>query len=111
MSAEAVRRLVQEDPRHEHAYSTKVKEAVAAYARQRRREGATWATISAEVGVSPTSVRKWMLSGPRPGFHQVLVVDAPEPVTVAQLALSTPSGFVLSGFSLKQAVALLRTLA
>ena len=52
-----------------------------------------------------------MLSGPRPGFHQVLVVDAPEPVTVAQLALSTPSGFVLSGFSLEQAVALLRTLA
>ena len=113
MTAAAVRRLVKADARPNNTYSSEVREAVADYARRRRNQGARWREIQDEVGVSATTARKWAAANDG-GFHQVVIVDeqplVPATVPVQTLTITTPSGFVLSGFSLDQAVGLMRDL-
>lgn len=114
MNAAAVRAQVQADPRTHHAYAPATRAAVGRYAKQRRAEGARWAQIAEEVGVSTTSARKWMRAIEAHGFRQVVLVDDSPVVEVApddELVITSPLGFTLTGCTLDQAVAVLRSLA
>lgn len=113
MNAEAIRQLIRNDPRPNHAYSDAVREAVGRYARVRREQGARWSDIEQEVGISNTSARTWMLALDKRGFHEVVIVDPPTLVhdtLEPPLTLTSPAGFVLAGCSLDQALALLQRL-
>ncbi len=114
MNVDAIRTLIQNDPRPTNAFSSDVRRAVGRYAEQRRREGAGWSQIANAVGVSSTSVRKWALAREGQGFHQVVLVED-TPVVEARpaedLVITSPLGFTLTGCSLEQAIAVLRRLA
>lgn len=114
MNVDAIQKLIQADPRPTHAYSPDVRAAVGRYAQRRRDQGARWSEISEDLGVSSTSVRKWMMALEPHGFHQVVLVDDPpvvEAVPGEGLVITSPLGFTLTGCSLEQAIAVLRRLA
>lgn len=114
MNVDAIRQLIENDPRPTHAFSADVRRAVGRYAEQRRSEGARWSQISDEVGVSSTSVRKWALALERQGFRQVVLVEDPpvvDPRPVEELVITSPQGFTLTGCSLEQAIVVLGRLA
>ncbi len=116
MTIETIRELMRAHPPTPEGYPQGVRDAVARYAHRRRQEGALWTTLVAEVGVSCTSMRNWIAMLTPAGFHEVVVVDEPGACQLqagpasAGLALTSPTGFVLTGFDLEQAVALLREL-
>lgn len=111
MRAEAIRQLINDDPRIDHAYSAEVRRAVGRYARRRRDEGARWSDIAEELGISDTSARKWMLALQTGGFQQVVIVDAvPVEAAGAELVITSPSGFALTGCSFEEAVVLMQRL-
>lgn len=109
MDAQAIRQLVADDPRLDHAYSPEVRRVVGRYTRRRRDEGARWSDIQREVGVSSTSARTWMVALEAGGFQQVVIVDPPDE-RANQLVITSPSGFALSGCSLDEAVVLMQRL-
>lgn len=117
MDAHAIRTLVKENPRTPEGYAPQVKAAVAAYAAARRAAGCTWETVAAETGVSTTSARTWLRERETGGgFEQVLVVAQPAEAEVVEvsperpLSLTSPSGFTLTGFTLAEAIELMRGL-
>lgn len=112
MDAEAIRKLIDNDPRPNHAYSDDVREAVGRYTRQRRDQGARWSDIERELGVSNTSAKNWMLALESRGFHEVVIVEPPafEDAVETPLVITSPAGFILSGCSLEQAIVLLQRL-
>jgi hypothetical protein len=110
MDTEAVRQLINDDPRPHHAYSSEVRRAVGRYAKRRREEGARWCDIEQELGISSTSARKWMLALGTGGFQQVVVVEPPVKPSTAELVIISPAGFSLTGCSLEEAVAVMQRL-
>jgi hypothetical protein len=85
---------------------------IAAYAQQRRGDGASCAGIAAGVGVSTESIRRWVT--PRPvtterALVAVHVVDAAP--AGERLAVVSPTGYRVDGLTLGQVAALLRQLA
>jgi len=114
MTIETVRELMNANPPSPtDGYAQEVRDGVARYARQRREDGVLWSVLEAEVGVSSTSMRNWMRMLVPARFHQVMVVDEAEPIgtlPLGPLTITSPSGFVLAGFDLDQAVAVLRGL-
>ena len=112
MSIESIRALVRDNPRTSDGYPRCVRDAVGAYGRTRRAAGVTWAALEDEVGISCTSIRSWMRALQRGSFHEVVVVDDPaiEVIEGAGIAITSPSGFVLSGCTLEQATWVLRSL-
>jgi len=114
MNADTIRSQVQADPRTHDAYAPATRVAVGRYAKQRRAEGARWTQIADEAGVSTTSARTWMLAVEAQGFRQVVLVDdspVVEVVPADELVITSPLGFTLTGCTLEQAVAVLRSLA
>ena len=111
MNAESIRTLIINNPRTRDGYTKPVRDAVANYAQARRTEGASWAAIEAEIDVSATSMRRWIQEPSEGGFHQVVVVDHAGHDLIepdgAELTITTPSGFTLTGFTLDQATLLL----
>ncbi len=111
MNLESIRMLIQANPRTSDGYLQKVRDAVGRYAQQCRDEGMRWDLLEREVGISSTSMRIWMqaLQGAR--FQQVVVVDdSPVEVLEQGFAITSPSGFTLTGCSLEQAALLLQRL-
>lgn len=115
MTIETVRELMNANPPSPtDGYAQEVRDAVAHYARRQREEGVIWSVLEAELGMSSASMRNWMRMHTPARFHQVMVVDEPEPIEaepLGRLTLTSPSGFVLAGIDLDQAVALLRSLS
>lgn len=111
MNIDDIRALVRANPRATDGYPEQVREVVGRYGRRRRDEGARWADIEAEVGVSRTSIRSWMRAL-LVGFHQVAIVDEPSVVEVMPQAfvITSPSGFALTGCTLEQAAAVMQRL-
>lgn len=111
MNIEAIRALIQANPRSAEGYPQQIRNVVVRYAQRRRDEGARWADIEAEVGVSSTSIGNWKraLSG---GFQPVVIVDEPPVVEVVSeaLVIASPSGFTLTGCTLEQATAVMQRL-
>ena len=103
------------NPKTPDGYPQTVRDTVARYAQRRRQEGALWTTLEGEVGVSSTSMRNWIAMLTPAGFHEVLFVDEPvdDAIDIAldrPLVITSPSGFVLTGFDLDQAITVLREL-
>jgi hypothetical protein len=76
------------------------------YARQRRSAGAGIGRIARELGVSGTTLRKWMAA---PAFVEVKVIDD-EP-TSRSLVVGGPCGLRIEGMTLDTLVELLRRLS
>jgi hypothetical protein len=110
MDIKSLRQLINDNPRTKDGYPRIVREAAACYARWRRERGAVWSKIEAEIGVTSTSLRSWMASTRPAAFQQVVVVDEPPPVFAAELVITSPNGFTLTGCSLEQAARVLRSL-
>lgn len=112
MNAKSIRQLIRDNPRTTDGYPQEVRDTVGRYARQRRADGARWGQIETEIGVSCTSMRKWMQALDSAGFHEVVIVEDDGVVHEEPLGLTitTPSGFSLTGCSLEQAVLLMRGL-
>lgn len=111
MHADAIRQLIRDDPRLDHAYSPEVRQAVGLYAKRRRDQGARWSDIQEELGISSTSARTWMLALETGGFQQVAIVDAtPVEPGAAELVITSPSGFALTGCSFDEAVVIMQRL-
>ena len=114
MNIDAIRDMVQRDHCAYNAFAPEVRAAVGRYGRWRHDQGASWAQVAAEVGLSTSSVRKWSMRQETAGFQQVVLVDdAPvvESLLEDPLVITAPSGFTLTGCSLEQAIAVLRSLA
>lgn len=113
MTIETVRRLMHDHPRTTDGYPPEVRDAVARYASAQRRAGTRWCILEAEVGVSSASMRNWIEGLAPGGFQEVVVGDAPphtSNASPAALTITSPTGFVLAGCDLEQAIAVLRSL-
>lgn len=88
-----------------------VRERVVVYTAERRRDGASWRAIAADVGVSEVTLARW--AGARPSravvpFRAVHVASTPpEP----RLVVHGPGGVRVEGLTLADAAELLRRLA
>lgn len=80
------------------------------YVESQRAAGVTWSTISEDLGVGVSLLRKWCAAAP-PRFARVeLEEDESAAAEESDVRLRTPSGFEVSGLSVDQAVELLRRL-
>ena len=111
MDIQAIRQMITDDPRLDHAYSQEVRQVVGRYTRRRRDDGASWSQIERELGISCTSAKRWMRGTQTGGFQQVVIAGgAPTSDVKAALVITSPSGFELTGFSFDEAVELMRRL-
>jgi hypothetical protein len=87
-----------------------VREAVVAYAQEARSAGRPWSEIVAQVGLSKTSVRRWM-KAPRRREAQFKPVQVKMPIPEKRgLVLVTASGDRIEGLTVSEATTLLRGL-
>lgn len=90
-----------------------------------RQRGRCWEDLSRSIGICETTIRRWLSKDERTGIAErgeLLPVGLrPEPIDTtdivstrkdkAKLTIETPKGFRLQGFSLDEAVYLLRELS
>jgi predicted transcriptional regulator len=86
---------------------------IAGYAAERRAAGARMEAIARETGVSPESVRRWLVGAARrrrPTMSAVAVAIGPEQVA-GGVVLVSPSGYRVEGLDVAGIAAVLRQLA
>lgn len=106
IDAQGVRRI-------REPYSERVQKLVAAYAREARREGQGWRRIATAVGMSPTTVERYVRrhgEDERVSMVPVVVSSPDSPARHRPLVLVSPSGFRLEGLALDEAAQLLDVL-
>lgn len=115
MEQQEVRALVSEHrPAVGVSYPDEVKRTVIAYLNARRAQGVALQDVSAEVGLSTTTLQVWRRQCT--AFRPVTIVESPTsavhpaPAAAEGIVLHTPEGFRLSGLDLEQAIAALRVL-
>ena len=94
-------------------YAAPLRERVARWAGSRRQRGARWHQLSAELGISAESLRRWVsLAAPHaPALVPVEVVDAGDgPTADRPLRLITRAGHRLEGLSIADAIEIVRGL-
>lgn len=93
-------------------YSAELKTRVVAWAELRRRQGASWPVLSAELGLGLDTVRRWCEASAKPTKRmQALVPVRVVPSRAARtLSVVSPGGFRIDGLSPEEAVALLRAI-
>jgi hypothetical protein len=92
-------------------FPERLRQRAAAYARDRVADGVTVAAIAEEIGVSGTSLGRWLLkydAEPAPAFEEVELVD-PEPLETS-LLVHGPAGIVIEGLDVSSLAELLRRL-
>lgn len=113
---EELRRLIEGLSRHPQTrrYTPELRARVLAWAKGRRAEGASVATLCGEIGIGEPTLRKLLEPGERrasrkkaAGFARVKVV-APAPKMVL---VRGPGGLVVEGLSLEGVAELMRRLA
>jgi len=106
-----IRRMVAaHKPGRGRRYKADVRREVARYARRRRDQGATWATIADEVGLWFETVRRWCARMAQSTASIVPVEVVIETETTAPVVIVSPSGYRLEGLEPAEAVAALRAL-
>ena len=92
-------------------YSAELRERVVTWALCRRRAGASWRAIKAELGQKFDTVRQWC-TGAAPSQPRALVAVrvVPERALERRVSVVSPSGFRVESLSLTEAAALLREL-
>jgi hypothetical protein len=96
-------------------YPADLRQRITAYARARRADGASWATIASEIGGPPSqTLMRWCADDVEVESAGALVpveIIAPmTPAPAAVIAIVSPTGWRLEGLELADAVALLRAL-
>jgi transposase-like protein len=92
-------------------YSEALRARILEVVRARREEGASWAQLSEQLGVSLESLRRWCVGAPpkaAPRMRRVRVVA--EPKAPSTVSVVSPSGHRVEGLTLEQVIALLRAL-
>lgn len=90
-------------------YPAAVKREVVRYARRRREEGASWATIGDEIGLWFETLRRWCQQASEEAGVIARVEVAEEPRSEG-VSIVSPSGFRLEGLDAAAAVAALKAL-
>ena len=85
-----------------------LREKVAEFAKERKKEGAGVGEMAKRLGVSESGLGRW-LDGGKPKLRPVRVADKQTP-SLDQLVLVTPGGYRLEGLSAASAADLLRRL-
>ena len=91
------------------------RERVVAYARRRRRGGATIRAVGVELGFSYETIRRWTSAASADGVETVpvpveIVAAAAAPAVERTVSVVSPAGFRVDGLSLDDAATLLRAL-
>jgi hypothetical protein len=87
-----------------------VREVVVAYAQEARSAGTPWSEIVAQVGLSKTSVKRWM-KAPRRRETHLKPVQVTTPIRETRgIVLVTASGDRIEGLTVSEATTLLRGL-
>lgn len=117
--------LVEHRPTYEsEGFPPWLRARVVEHVHTRVAEGTTFSALQAELGVSITTLRRWVRRHPAPkpgGFARVVVAQAARSVTQsastetshdsqAELYLRSPEGFSLHGISLEQGLRALASL-
>lgn len=104
--------------RHERGrgrrYHPELRERVAAWARPRVADGASWHELARQLGLRVETLQSWCpqpMVAPAIPTRLLPVRVVPEPTSPSALRVVSPSGFRVEGLSLTQAVAVLRMLA
>jgi len=88
-----------------------LRDEIAVWARKRRAEGEVVASIAAAIGLSETTLAKWLGAGGGPGeLRPVRVTAAGAGPRRSGLVVVTPDGYRLEGLSVDDAVDVLRRL-
>lgn len=92
-------------------YPAGVKAEVVRYARGRRGDGASWASVGDELGLSCETLRRWCVAdeGDREGTLARVEVVA-DRIAGGAVAIVSPSGYRLEGLDAASAVAALKAL-
>jgi predicted transcriptional regulator len=94
-------------------YRLELRRQVAAYGVTRRREGATWTAIAAEVGLNMETVRVWCLKALPPREEKTVALQAVEVVPDTRgsgLTVVSPAGIRVEGLTVETAAQLLRAI-
>lgn len=85
-----------------------VRRELIAFARRRWRDGVGLRRIATATGVSPESIRRWMLRDePRSAVRELVEVEVRSdvvPGSIGTLSVCSPSGYRIDGLTLEQAV-------
>lgn len=88
-----------------------LRDEIAVWARKRRAEGEVVASIAAAIGLSETTLSKWLAADGVPGeLRPVRVAAAVAGPRRSGLVVVTPDGYRLEGLSVDDAVDVLRRL-
>jgi transposase len=92
-------------------YPIELKARLVAFARARRSEGGSWATIADELGLTFETVRRWCVgNSPTTKRTAMRAVEIVADAAPHALAVVSPSGLRVEGITIDDAVALLRAL-
>jgi hypothetical protein len=87
-----------------------LRERVVAWVRQRRDRGDWWRDLSRELGIHPTTLKRWAASPSEAvvTMRPVQVIETPPAETVT---LVSPTGLRIEGVTIAGAIAILRGLS
>ena len=92
-------------------YEPGLREQARAHAERRRRDGLSWQTIAAELGVRGETLRRWCVERTAAAALRPVEIVAPEDVvpdsTVSAIVTSS-TGLRIEGLSLAEVIALVR---
>jgi hypothetical protein len=87
-----------------------LRDEIAVWARKQRAEGEVVGSIAAAIGLSETTLAKWLAGGGPGELRPVRVTAAVAGVRHSGLVVVTPDGYRLEGLSVDDAVDVLRRL-
>jgi hypothetical protein len=89
---------------------TGLRDEIVVWARKRRAEGLVVGSIASAIGLSETTLSKWLSPGGGPGELRPVRVSADVASGRTSLVVVTPEGYRLEGLSVDEAVDVLRRL-
>lgn len=87
-------------------YSQEAREQALAFCRRERRKGASFAAVAEQLQISALTLSRWLEEPTQPAFQEVTIFEEPP----GGLRVVLPSGLVIEGLDLAQAVELAKLL-
>jgi DNA-binding transcriptional regulator YiaG len=102
--------LTSHEPGRGKRYSPALKARIIEFAQSRRSEGASWAQISADIGVAFETLRRWCTGADSPPSRAMVPVRVVADRAESTVSVVSAGGHRISGLTLQEAVAVLRAL-